>query len=450
MRRFLALGLSVVVAACADDSPVTPEVDAGPDVVERVNPVGISEALWASFESLSPESVPMPEDSTNKWAHDPAAVRLGQYLFFEPALSGNGKVSCASCHKPEHGFASEMALSTEGVRGAEYPLGRHTPSLLNVGYFLWQFWDGRRDTLWGQAIVPMENPVEMAGSRTQLVHYIYETPAVKTAYEDLFGALPEIGDFPRRAAPVPNPTDADTAALNEAWSTMTPAQQNAVNDVTANAIKAIAAYEMQLVRFNAPFDRYVQQMRDFPTEPQKWDAIGDDAKEGARLFVDVIGCAKCHSGPLLSDGKFHNLRLPPTEGVDVFDLGRFSGIGWSKDADFSSASPHSDDPEGQRALLLNALPALDRDKGAFRTPALRNLLSTAPYMHGGHFKDLDEVMEFYNKQPEPVGVGTRSYTIRELKLQDNQLAFVRAFLDSLEGDPLPSTLTEAPDDPRMP
>ena len=106
-------------------------------------------------------------DPTNRYSDDPAAAHLGQFLFFDPRLSVSGDFSCASCHQPEHGFADPVALSeTLGTTQ------RHTQSLLNVAYQDFFYWDGRKDSLWSQALSPIENADEMGGSRLAVAQLV--------------------------------------------------------------------------------------------------------------------------------------------------------------------------------------------------------------------------------------------------------------------------------------
>ena len=431
--------------------PPTHSADVGVDAPAVVRPVGISGTVWTTVQKFSPEEFEPPTDSTNAVAQDPRAQRLGQFLFFETRISGEGEVSCASCHDPQKGFADGEPVATAGVGGVERPTARHTPSILNTGAAGWYFWDGRVDTLWGQAIQPIENPVEMGSSRVELAHFIYDEPEVRRAYEELFGSLPpksSVAPFPARGRPIEDPQTPTETADAEAWDSMTAEGQNLVNTIAANVGKAMAAYEMQLVSLDSPFDRYVDQLRQFPEEPEKWDAIDDDAKEGIRLFIEVVGCVACHKGPLLTDDKFHNIGLPERDAVDSYDIGRWDGLAAAKDDVFSSAGPFSDDPEGNRAQLLFALPQQPADKGAFRTPSLRNLTKTGPYMHGGHFETLREVMDFYNSQPDGVPlVGVRDGEVSELQLEEEHIDALQSFLEALDGQPVPQELTVKPPSP---
>ena len=141
---------------------------------------------------------PMPGSSTNRFADDPAAARLGQYLFFDPRLSRNEEFSCATCHDPKLGYSDGKTL---GV--ALSAVERHSMSLWNVAYNRWQFWDGRADSLWAQALQPIEDPRELGSSRVEVVHLFAADKKLRRAYEKIFGALPSVERLPKRARPIP-------------------------------------------------------------------------------------------------------------------------------------------------------------------------------------------------------------------------------------------------------
>ncbi len=416
-------------------------------------PKEMSATLWESLQTLSPSGgVDAPTDTTNKWAGDERAIALGQFIFFEPEISGDGSVSCASCHAPDTAFTDEVSIPDNGITGATGGPQRRTPSLLNVAFNDWYFWDGRVDTLWGQAVYPYENPVEMDGSRLRLANYIYDNTDVKRAYEDIFGELPPrstIDPFPADGRPILEPVGDRQVQQNDAWESMAEDDREVVNQIMANVGKAIAAYEMQLVSMNAPFDQFVDQVRANPEDPSSWDAISYDAFEGARLFVEKVGCLECHDGPQFSNNEFHNLGVPLVEWAPDDDPGRRDGLPFAKEQPFSSAGEYSDDQTGQKASLLRALGSDPRnDLGSFRTPTLRNVAKRPPYMHAGQIGTLREAIEFYNEPPDGVPViGIRDNDIDPLELSDEKIDRLVAFLESLDGEPVPEHLTVPPETP---
>ncbi|MFB6264558.1 MAG: cytochrome-c peroxidase, partial [Bradymonadaceae bacterium] len=222
----------------------------------------------------------VPNDATNRVSGDPAAVHFGRFLFFDERLSSNGEVSCASCHRPNHGFS----VPTDKGRG----LGRtprHPPSLLNVAHHQWYDWDGKADSLWAQAARPIENPSEMGATRTAVVRTIHADKRLHRAYEAVFGEMPDLSDgerFDPRARPTP---DRPNSAAHRAWKSMSAADRRTVNRVFSNVLKAIAAYETRLVSGDAPFDRWVRAL-DAP-ETGRSSAMTAAAERSAGPFCVV-------------------------------------------------------------------------------------------------------------------------------------------------------------------
>jgi cytochrome c peroxidase len=142
---------------------------------------------------------PLPPDPSNKYADDPHAAVLGQRLFFDERFSANGKVSCATCHKPDLMFQDGIPLA-KGVGTTN----RRTMTLVGTAYSPWLFWDGRKDSQWAQALGSLESAVEHGGNRTFYAHLIVQH--YRTDYEALFGPLPDLSRFPRQAGPVDDPT----------------------------------------------------------------------------------------------------------------------------------------------------------------------------------------------------------------------------------------------------
>src|SRR5207248_7601058 len=135
----------------------------------------------------------------NGFADSAPAAALGQFLYFDKRLSGNGEVACATCHQPARGFADGRAIAKGLFSGT-----RNTPSLLNVALNHWFFWDGRADSLWSQALQPLEGPNEEGGDRLHIAHLVADDAALSAAYQRVFGKLPPFDDiarFPPHARP---------------------------------------------------------------------------------------------------------------------------------------------------------------------------------------------------------------------------------------------------------
>jgi cytochrome c peroxidase len=379
-----------------------------------------------------------PPDPTNRVADDPRAARLGQRLFFDTRLSANGALSCATCHAPDKGFADGLALA-EGLGIAK----RHAPSLWNVAWQRWLFWDGRIDTLWGQAMQPLEDPLELGSSRTALARTIASDPALRGEHEALFGPLPaelDAATLPEHARPVANDSDHPHAL---AWAALDAQRQAAIESVAVDALKAIAAYERQLVSRRAPFDVFAEGLRE--NDPTKIAALPPAAQRGAKLFVGRADCRSCHSGPLFSDGEFHDLMLPPLGGGRPSDAGRYAGIERLLADPLRSAGPFSDAPDGERARTLARLARGPETYAQLRTPPLRNVARTAPYMHQGQLASLDAVLHFYSTLEGQVPTGHHEETIlKALALTAAEQADLKAFLESLTDESLDPALLKAP------
>ncbi len=357
----------------------------------------------------------LPADPTNRVADNPAAAALGRALFYDPGLSGSGRFSCASCHDPAKHFTDALPLAV-----AAGTADRHTPSIEGSQLGPWFFWDGRADSLWAQAAGPVENPAEMDGDRLSAARHVLA--AYPTAYVALFGAAPDLmaERFPARARPGDGP-------LGEAWTALTAEDQDAVTGVFVNAMKAIAAFERTALPGDAAFDHYVDAL--LAGDASGGGHLSDDAVAGLRRFVGDAGCSLCHHGPMLSDRAFHNLGTPEPRG---FDPGRAVGARTVLTSPFNCAGRWSDAPEGSCQELRFLNPAFDDFPSAFKTPSLRNVTLTAPYMHHGGFADLDSVLTFYSELPGKPVVGHRELTLQPLHLDEAARRELVAFLSSLE------------------
>ena len=399
-----------------------------------------SERERTTLGRLSPLGSP-PADTTNRFAEDERAAHLGQWLFFDAGLSGNGEVSCATCHDPELGFSDGKPVAETLARGT-----RRTPSVVNAAFQRWLFWDGRADSLWAQAVEPIENPIEMGGDRVAVVWHLAGDAQLRTAYEELFGALPALDGLPAHARPVPSAPDHPQAV---AWAALGTDTQTAVTTVLVNVGKALGAYERRLVRGDAPFDRYVAGV--LGQEGGDLAALDAPSKRGLELFVRKGNCTLCHLGPTLSDLEFHNTSAPPDEFGDRQDPGRYVGAAKVVASPFNAAGPYSDDREGRAARRVQRLRVDTESFGEFRTPSLRNLKARAPYMHAGQFADLEAVLRFYSTLE---GAAGRSHhqelVLTPLNLTEVEIADLVAFLGSLEGQPLSGHLTQPPAGPRSP
>ncbi len=408
MRRVILAWTLVVCGGCpdaTDGSPPLTLVEFSEDEMRRV----LARSPLADA----------PPDETNAWDGDDDAVALGHALFYEPRFSSDGAVSCATCHRPDHGFADDVALS-ETLGQAR----RHTPGLYNAAHGRWMFWDGRADSLWGQALGPWENPAEMDGDRVSMVRTVTGDEELRAAYEAAFGALPDVSDgdrFPAHA----RPSDDEDDPLHAAWMGMAAPDRQTVDAVFVRLGKAVAAFERQIVSTHAPFDTFVAGLRD--DDADKTAALSESAQRGLKTFVGRGNCYFCHTGALFSDREFHNLGMAG----GVYDLGRFAGVLLLVDSPFNAAGPHSDDPDGPRAERLRFVTSTLEQEGQFKTPSLRNVALTPPYMHDGRFGTLREVVHFYSELGETPLAGHREDVLIPLDLSPQDIDDLVAFLESL-------------------
>jgi cytochrome c peroxidase len=239
---------------------------------------------------------------------------------------------------------------------------------MNVAWLSRFLWDGRADVIWAQPLAAMESPTEMNFTRLELAHRIKNSYAER--YEPLFGPLPALDDT-ARFPPTGKPGD-------PSYDGMKAEDQEAVTRIAVNVSKSIEAYLRKLAAGPSNFDGYVAGDRSALTARQQ---------EGMRAFVEA-GCTSCHSGPLFTDQKFHNLGVPALDGSPP-DEGRSAGIALERAQSFSPWSAYSDAPRAME--IADPTPA---DVGAFRTPSLRNVAASGPYMHNGQFATLREVVDF--------------------------------------------------------
>ena len=356
-------------------------------IAQDVAAQAFSENDWKVIRSLSPAVIKL--DTTNAFANSKEAAMLGQHLFFDKRLSSNGEVSCATCHIPEKYFTDGLSVS-QGIK----PLERNSTTLLNAAHQRWFFWDGRTDTLWGQPIETIEHPDEMNSGRTDVLRIIKQDDILHKQWERVFGAM-----------------NAQTEDQN-----------------TAMLAKSIAAYITQLSAIDAPFDAFVRGDN---------SAISESAKRGLHFFITDGGCLRCHFGPWFTDGSFHSVGVPPLNGGPLKDSGRYGAIDQLKRAEFGAGSEFSDDKDGMRATITKHIAKRKDDWGAFRTPSLRNVAKTPPFMHAGQLTTLDDVIEHYSTLENFVSADHHRETILvPLNMTELQKKDLIAFLESLTA-PLP-------------
>ncbi len=344
-------------------------------------------AAWSDDEvtilrSLSLESLPeLAPDPSNAVADNPVAAIFGRQLFFDRRLSANGGISCATCHQEERRF-------TDGLKKGQAigTTDRHTPSIVGSAYSPWQFWDGRSDSQWAQALAPLVHPDEHALSREQVAAVIEADAGYRDYYATLFGEFPDLAD----------------------------SDEGAVTKVFVNVGKSIAAFERTVMPSASRFDQYVSEIVAADSDSRVSDILSDDEVRGLRLFIDEAQCLRCHNGPLFTNHEFHNTGLLSAPG-DIPDIGRSHGVRLVLQDEFNCRGAHSDDPLRQCAELDFVQTGIELI-GATKTPSLRNLENTAPYMHNGEIETIAEALRHYNdgldamighNEAEPLGLSRR-------------------------------------------
>lgn len=366
---------------------------------------------------------PRPADPSNAYADDAKAAVLGRALFNDPRFSSNGKVSCASCHSAQHDFQEGKRFG-EGVGTGQ----RRTMPVMGASHAPFLFWDGRKDSLWSQALGPLEDPAEHGGNRTAYVQVLKAHYAKQ--YRAVFGEFGETGALPAAASPN------GTAAERAAWQALPPLARDAVNRAFANMGKAIAAYEREVSYGESRFDRYAAAT--VAGDARGQEVLSPQEVRGLRLFLGRGQCVTCHNGALMTDHAFHNTGVPPAHPVP--DRGRADAIGRLQRDEFNCLGRYSDAKAGQCGEL-EFLAADDPSQvGAFRTPGLRNVADRAPYMHAGQFATLREAIEHYARSPraavghsELAQPGHQHKERQVIRLSAGDVDDLAAFLRTLSG-----------------
>jgi len=413
-------------AATAPSTQSTSATEAGADMPAPGHD-DWSEVERALLRSMRIEALPPPpDDPSNRVADDAAAAELGHRLFFDARLSSNGEVACARCHQPERDFTDGLARSV-GLGTTE----RNAPTLVGAAWSPWLYWDGRRDSLWAQALAPIESALEMNGTRVEAIRLVGRDPIASALYLEAFGepVLPGLDrPLPEKAGPF-----GDEAART-AWSRMSASDRQRVDRAFAQLGKALAAYQRMLRPGRSRFDRYAASVLE-GRPPAADSTLRAEERLGLRLFLDSgrTQCLRCHNGPLFTNQGFH--RVGTDRNADgIPEFGRFLGLQAALVDPFNCLGASSDAaPEQCRELRFVDRTHLDAEMGKFKTPTLRGLRRTAPYMHDGRFASLFEVVDHYLKPP-PDGPGTPGgHELLPLMLTAREREALVAFLGTLDG-----------------
>ncbi len=333
---------------------------------------------------------PPAQDVGNAQSGQPQAVALGQKLFFNPKLSADGRMSCASCHAPSKAFADGLARSL-----GRQPLDRNAPSLWNAVHERWHGWDGAADSIWGQSIRPLTDPLEMAASPEHIARSIAADPGLSCRYRQVFTEEP-LSHSPQQAL--------------------------------VNVSKAIGAFVASLVSGPTPFDRFRDALARGDTRQAARYPV--EAQRGLRLFVGRGQCLVCHVGPMFSNGEFGDIGMPFFSRPGVVDSGRHGGIAALQASPYNRLSPFST-ASFDAATQTRHIDPQHRNFGEFKVPSLRNVAATAPYMHDGQLPTLQAVVEHYSRMnPERLHADGEQI-LKPLALTEQESADLVAFLQSL-------------------
>ena len=336
--------------------------------------------LWAAETPLGLPPVPIPSDNPQT----PEKIALGKRLFEDKRFSADGTVSCATCHDPQKAFADGLPTS-EGIKKLKGT--RNAPTVINATYYDSQFWDGRRPSLEEQSKDPLINPIEHGlPSHAPLLEIIRKDGSYPSQFQSVFGVAP---------------------------------QQITIDHVA----KAIASFERTVVSGDSPFDRYLYG--------GDKTALSESAIRGLEIYRTKGRCQDCHAigqtNATFTDNKFHNLGVGfkrlgsrAVQIANAFRKAKQEG----KDIDKAVLGDQEASELGRFVVTLRP-----SDIGAFKTPTLRNIVVTAPYMHDGSIQTLEEMIELYNKGGESNPFLDSG--IRPLNLTDQEKADLLAFMKSL-------------------
>jgi len=346
-------------------------------------------SMIRELAALGPPPIPadnaqLVDEDGYPLVNDPK-VELGKVLFYDNRLSGDASISCADCHSDDFGWTDGADLC-RGYNGTAH--WRNCQTIINSAYFSKLFWDGASKSLESQAVSAASGAVAGNGERDMMEERLRQVPQYVEMFADVFGT------------PWPD--------LEDAW-------------------RAIAAYERTLIQIDTPFDRYMKGDE---------NAMSADAIAGLKLFQGKAECQRCHDGALLTDEKYYNLGVPENPAFENDQLRQIT----FRYEQYAKGVTEDIYRSVKTDLGLYYVTKRTADMGKFRTPMLRYLLYTAPYMHNGAFYTLEEVIDFYNDGGSEDQIltnfdfGTKTDLIRPLGLTDTEKRHLIAFLESTSGE----------------
>ncbi|WP_052691788.1 cytochrome-c peroxidase [Teredinibacter purpureus] len=370
---------------------------------------------WSDEERSVIQSLSLSDPSTS--IPTPLSL-LGQKLFFDKRLSINGQVSCASCHQPEKYFTDGEQFSVNGIGESTH----HTPTVVGASHNPWFFWDGRKDSLWSQALAPLENTHEQGGNRMFAVRTLQKHYA--TEYKKLFGEHLNFDDnkkFPLNATP-----NTQNTRWASNWEQMAKEDRDTVDTVFANMGKSIAAYETQLQPLPSRFDQFAESL---DKKNHDTTTLSLTEQYGLRLFLNAekTACINCHNGELFTNHDFQATGINSRVSENTQKTGRANGITAALTDSFNCFSRHATTNKDCSELRYAKTEGNELN-AAFKVPTLRNIENTAPYMHNGGLGTLDDVIDYYNSA---ISRDNQHMDIRPLRLLPHEKHQLKAFLLTL-------------------
>lgn len=371
-------------------TPTGAELNAG---TPALAPISVA-AARTHFTPLGPPPIPADNpqtvDANGFPTTDDPKVQLGKLLFFDRRLSGDGAIACATCHNPALGWGDGQGVGM-GYPGTVH--WRNSQTIINAAYHPKLFWAGSSKSLESQARSAAKGAVGGNGEEEILEERLRQVPNYRERFKEVYGT------------PLPQ--------LDDAWH-------------------AIAAYERTLTQPNTPFDTFLKGNE---------TALSETARRGLALFVGKAKCITCHSGPLLTDQKYHNLGVPPNMAFDNEPMRQIT----FRYEQYAKGVTEEIYRSTRTDLGLYYRTKRKIDMGKFRTPSLRYVAHTAPYMHNGALASLEDVVRFYNAGGgvDPIddqyGFATKSPLLAPLGLTNAEQTALTAFLKELSGSPIGAT-----------
>jgi cytochrome c peroxidase len=359
-------------------------------------PVDWSAAEIGLVGQHGPWPPPPARDPSNRISGTPAGIALGEHLFNDVRLSGDGLSSCATCHQAGRDWSDGRALGK-----AQADLDRRTPSLWNVGYSHWFGWNGAGDSLWSQSIRPLLEPREMGSSRDRVARLLREDRQLACGYERAFGSKPDGDD----------------------------------EQLLVDAAKALAAFQATLVSPRTRFDDFRDAL--VAGNREAMSRYGEAEQRGLKLFIGAGNCNACHLGPRFTNGEFGDIGIGFFVRPGEVDSGRLGGIAALAANPFNLLGRYNDDVSGSSALRTRHVRRLHSNFGEFRVPGLRQVGRSAAYMHNGGLATLEDVVRHYSEVSPDRLHSDGVPLVRPLGLSAGQNADLVAFLRSLDADPPP-------------